>query len=306
MPTKLRSIARRLARWLRSPEAFGHKPLALAALAHALLLGSPAAQSVFTFPIDGAQIGTPSPGTGVGVVTVNTATGMVTTTGTFSGLLDNVGAVHIHGPAPPGQDAPVKFELSYTGTTSGAFAGTNQATPEDVQYILSGLYYVVIHTFLYYGGELRGQIVTPPSATPYGSGINPANSLVILAGTPSVSSILTFGVDNPTGSQAAPGKGFVFFATQPDPLFALTGTGILLPGFGMSGPTGEILISVSAPDPFLYLYSHGWAGAGNPLPVALAIPNILELVGVTLYAQGAIFAEARFALANGIELYLGL
>jgi hypothetical protein len=307
----LSQLARRLSQGLRAQHALASKALAPAALAHAMLIasaliGSAAAQSVFTFPIDGPQMGTISPGTGVGSVTLNTSTGIVTTSGTFTGMLGNVLAAHIHGPALPGAQAPIKFQLTYTGTTSGTFGGSNQATPQDVQGLLSGLYYVVLHTSVFGGGEVRGQIVTPAAATPYGSGINPANSLVTLAGTPSVPSTLTLGIDNPTGSQAAPGPGMLFLATQADPLFALTGTGIQLPGFGMSGPSGELLISVAAPNPFMTLIGHGWSGAGNPLPVALTIPNLTNLVGVTLYVQGALLADSRITLTNGLELYLGL
>jgi hypothetical protein len=174
-----------------------------------------------------------------------------------------------------------------------------------VQNLLSGLYYVVFHTAAYGGGELRGQIVTPAAATSYGSGINPSNSLVVLAGAPKVPSTLTLGVDNPTGSQTAPGTGMVFFATQTDPLFALTGTGILLPGYGMAGPTGELLISLAAPNPFMSLIAHGWSGPGTPLPVVLNIPNDLTLVGVTAFLQGALYANFKISLTQGLELYLG-
>jgi len=305
MPTELCRIARRLTEWLRAARASARPALAAAALAQALLIGGAAAQHAFTFPIDGPQMQTPSPGTGVGNVTLDAATGTLITSGTFTGMIGVVGGVHIHGPALPFEHAPVKFVMDYTGTTSGTFSGIHQITPEDVQNLLSGLYYIVVHTFTYYGGELRGQIVTPAAATPYGSGINPANSLVTLAGTPKISSTMTLGVDNPTGSQSAPGQCLVFLATQPDPLFAATGTGIQLPGFGMSGPTGELLISV-APFPFMAISGHGWTGAGSPIPVTLNIPNILELVGVTLYLQGVLYADARFTLTNGLGLYMGL
>lgn len=280
--------------------------LAAVALVHAVLSGSAAAQNVYTFPLDGPQMGTASPGTGTGTVVLDVSNGMITTSGSYGGVMGNVLAAHIHGPALPGQQAPVKFVLDFTGTTSGTFSGTAQGTQLDKQGILQGLYYVVLHTSVFGGGELRGQIVTPASATPYGAGINPANSLVTLAGVPSIGTVLTLGIDNPTGSQPAPGTGMLFLATQQDPLFVLTGTGILLPGYGMSGPNGELLISVAVPNPFMSKIAHGWAGAGNPMPVPLAIPNSFDLVGITVYAQGALFAGSYVALTNGLRIYVGL
>lgn len=286
--------------------AFLRRILAPAALAQGLLLGLAVAQNVFTFPIDGPQMKTTSPGTGIGTVTLDPTTGFFTTDCTYSGLTGDLLAAHIHGPALPGQHAPVKFNLTFTGTTSGTVSGPNQATAQDVQYLLSGLYYVVLHTSLYYGGELRGQIVTPAAATPYGSGVNPANSLVVIAGAPRIASILRLGIDNPTGSQTAPGTGMLFLAAQPDPLFAATGTGILLPGYGMSGPAGELLLSVAPPNPFMSKIVHGWSGPGSPMPVAIAIPDSLNLVGITVYAQGALYASSYITLTNGLRLYIGL
>ncbi len=291
MPTSISLLARKLA---------------LFSLAQTLLIAGAAAQNVFTFPMDGPQMGINSPGTGVATVTLNTSTGLVSADGSYSGLLGDLLGVHIHGPALPGASAPVKIILSYAGTTSGTITGSAQATPTDIQNLLSGLYYIVLHTAAHGGGELRGQIVTPSAATPFGSGVNPQNSLVTLAGTPSISSTLTLGIDNPTGSQSGPGTGLVFFATQPDSLFPLTGSGTLLSGVGMSGPIGELLISAFAPNPFLTLIAPGWSGAGAPLPVDLNLPNNKNLVGRTLYLQGALFADSRFTLTNGLELYLGL
>lgn len=281
------------------------RKLSVQLLAPLLLLGGVEAQNKFVFPIDGPQMGTPSQGAGTAVATLDTSTGLVTVNGTFSGLLGDLLAVHIHGPALPGFHAPVKLVLDYSGTTSGTISGADFATPQGIQDMLSGLYYVVMHTAAYGGGELRGQIVTPGNATPYGSGINPAGSLITLSGSPTVPANLIFGIDNPSGSQGGPGLGLLFASLAPDALLQLSGTGLLLPGFGMSGPFGEVLIDVQGLNPFLTLSASGWAGPGNPLPVALAVPNNLALVGRTIYLQGALFADARFTLTNGMRLYFG-
>jgi hypothetical protein len=263
------------------------------------------AQNKFIFPIDGPQMGTPSLGAGTAVATLDTTTGQVTVNGTFSGLLGDLLAVHIHGPALPGFHAPVKLVLDYSGTTSGTISGSDIATPQGIQDMLSGLYYVVMHTAAYGGGELRGQIVTPANTTPYGSGINPAGSLVALSGTPTVPSTVTLGIDNPSASQGAPGLGLLFASLAPDALLQLSGTGLLLPGLGMSGPFGELLIDLQGPNPFLTLSASGWAGPGSPLAIPLSVPNNLSLVGRTIYLQGALFADGRFTLTNGLRLYFG-
>jgi CHRD domain len=301
-----RRFVGRLAQAVRGQHALVGGVVLPMVLAGMLPFRSASAQSVFTFAIDGPQMETISPGTGMGTVTLDTNTGIVTTNCTYTGLMGDLLGVHIHGPALPFEHAPVKLVLDFSGTTSGTIFGTNQATPADVQSLLSGLYYVVLHTAAYGGGELRGQIVTPGATTPYGSGINPANSLVTLGGSPSVPGTLTLGIDNPAGSQSAPGTGALFLATQPDALFDLTGTGLLLPGFGMSGPAGELLIDAFAPNPFMAITVYGWAGAGNPLPVNLNIPNNLNLVGKTVYLQAVLFADSRITLTNALELYLGL
>lgn len=69
---------------------------------------------------------------------------------------------HIHGPAPRGENAGVKFDFTtpLPKTTSGTYSGSvmvdGTAIKEDS--LLNGFYYVNIHTPTYPGGEIRGQI----------------------------------------------------------------------------------------------------------------------------------------------------
>lgn len=277
------------------------------ALAAATLTGLAQSQSVFHAVIDGPQMETDSLGTGSAVVTMDTTTGVVSVEGDFSGLTGEVLGIHIHGPAAPFEHAPVKIVLDWTGTTSGTISGGGPHTvPEGIEDMQCGLYYIVLHTSYLGGGELRGQIIAEPAATEYGSGVNPTGSLSVLAGEPKVPSTLTLGLDNPTGSQAGPGVGLVFFSGARDPLFNLTGSGTPLPGYGMSGPAGELLISTATPDLALTLLSFGWTGPGNPVPFDVAIPDDKDLVGLTFFAQGALFSSDQFGLSTGLELYLGL
>ena len=277
------------------------------ALAASALSGLAQAQSVFHAVIDGPQMETDSLGTGSAVVTMDTTTGEVAVEGNFTGLTGDVLGIHIHGPAAPFEHAPVKIVLDWDGTTSGTISGGGpHQVFEGIEDMQCGLYYIVVHTSYLGGGEIRGQILAEPAATEYGSGVNPAGSLSVLAGEPAVPSTLTLGLDNPTGSQAGPGVGLVFFSGARDPFFNLTGNGTPLPGYGMSGPAGELLISTATPDLALTLLSFGWTGPGSPVPFDVAIPDDKDLVGLTFFAQGALFASDQFGLTNGLELYVGL
>jgi aldose sugar dehydrogenase len=75
---------------------------------------------------------------------------------TLSGLNSPATAVHIHGPAAAGAEAPVLYTLP-----AGEFADVHVAlAPEHVTYLLDGNLYVDVHTAANPGGEIRGRI--PP------------------------------------------------------------------------------------------------------------------------------------------------
>lgn len=92
----------------------------------------------------------------------------------WSGLTDSVMLMHIHGLAPAGFNAgvvqnivtasngiyPQKTSGKYTylksGTLSGSLLADGVAVKE--QDLLNGMYYLNIHTTVYPGGEIRGQI----------------------------------------------------------------------------------------------------------------------------------------------------
>lgn len=93
---------------------------------------------------------------------------------TWSGLSDSLSLMHIHGLAPTGFAAGViqnivaasnsifpqktsgKFTFLRSGTISGTLLVDGVAVKE--QDLLNGVYYVNIHTSVYPGGEIRGQI----------------------------------------------------------------------------------------------------------------------------------------------------
>lgn len=165
------------------------------------------------------------------------------------------------------------------------------------------------------GGQNRGSVRimhllggdgTPaPNIIELGCGINPANSLLILSGTGRIGTSITFGVDNPLGTQAVGSVPFVALATAPDPNFPC---GTQLNGFGMDGGPGELLIQFN-PKPFRTLIGPAWTGAGNPAPIVLNIPPNSALVGFKLYVQGRMMdstpgAQVRVGLAGAFEITL--
>ena len=147
-----------------------------------------------------------------------------------------------------------------------------------------------------------------PAVVPYGCGVNPAGSMTVISGVPSIGTTVTLGVDNPLGTQAPGSLPFLALATAPDPAFPC---GTLVPGFGMGGggAPGELLLGV-APPPFLVIAGASWAGPGTPAPIALPIPADATLLGASFYAQGLLLdtspgASVSFGLTDAVELQVG-
>ncbi len=99
-------------------------------------------------------------GTGTATVTFDPATKMLTWTGSFSGLTGPAMAAHIHGPAEIGKNAGVVLWISTKGTPfASPFSGSATLTDAQASELMSGLYYVNVHTAANPGGEIRGQLV---------------------------------------------------------------------------------------------------------------------------------------------------
>jgi hypothetical protein len=126
--------------------------------ASVLLLGAPgesAAQN-YAATLDGLQEvpPNPSPATGSGSFTLDAAK-MLHFNIVFSGLLAPETASHIHGPAPRGVNAGVIFPLPLGSPKVGT---VGPLTPVQEVDLNAGLLYVNIHSQLFPGGEIRGQI----------------------------------------------------------------------------------------------------------------------------------------------------
>ena len=128
----------------------------IAALVVGFVFAGPAAAQNFCAIIDGLQQNPPvaTPGSGIGKFTKN-ADNTLSFNITFGGLLGAEIAAHIHGPAPVGVNAGVIFPLPLGSPKIGVIG---PLTPTQCSQLLGGLMYINIHSNLFPGGEIRGQI----------------------------------------------------------------------------------------------------------------------------------------------------
>ena len=135
-------------------------------LAIALSAGIASAQSTYEAFLSGLGE-TPanaSPGSGIGIVTLNAAQTQITVDLSFSGLLAPATASHIHGPGGVGTNAAVIFPFSgVPAATAGSIPEQVFAiTPTQVGYLNSGYLYMNVHDSVFPGGEIRGQLLPVP------------------------------------------------------------------------------------------------------------------------------------------------
>ncbi len=127
-----------------------------------LAMATSSSAQTFVFPIDASQV-VPMNGSsasGTGNVTYNPGTGMLNWNITFAGLTSAQTAAHFHGAAMPGMNAGVQVGIGVGSPAIGSAPLTMlQATD-----LLNGLWYVNIHTTVFPGGEIRGQVVPEPAS----------------------------------------------------------------------------------------------------------------------------------------------
>lgn len=133
------------------------------ALALVLFSRPASAQTLFNAFLSGTQEAPPnaSPASGFGTALLNLAETQITVDLSFSGLLGLATAAHIHGPAPAGTNAPVLFPLTgVPAATSGTIPEQSFAiTPTQVVSLKAGLFYMNVHSNVFPGGEIRGQLL---------------------------------------------------------------------------------------------------------------------------------------------------
>jgi len=101
----------------------------------------------------------PSTATGQAELTLDAATKELSWNITFEGLTGDAVAAHIHGPADIGANAGVVVNLGTAGQpVKSPLTGKATLTDAQIADLNAGKHYVNIHTAMYKGGEIRGQI----------------------------------------------------------------------------------------------------------------------------------------------------
>lgn len=111
-----------------------------------------------------------SPGRGTTLVRYNTLTRTLDLIGDYQNVTAPVNNSHIHSFAPPGSNAPVLFNLTNSGGTSGYLVGNATLTASQETDLFNGLMYVNVHTTIYPNGEIRGQLTPTIGVTDYLTG----------------------------------------------------------------------------------------------------------------------------------------
>lgn len=142
-----------------------------------------------------------------------------------------------------------------------------------------------------------------PQVVPYGCA-NPFGSLTAISGTPKPNQLMTFGVDDPTGSVAAGALSFLLISDSPDPAYPC---GTLFGTNGTPNPVELLLNTESALALSPPIPGPSWTGPGTPAQINLRIPPDATLKGTSIYLQGYLAKPngpvgRRLALTDGLEL----
>jgi uncharacterized repeat protein (TIGR01451 family) len=124
---------------------------------------SGAQPAVYVASLDGAQEVPPTNSTATGTATLvispDETNALVALH--FSGLSSAQTAAHIHGPALAGSNAPILFPLPEGQVTDFEIS----LTPDQVQDLRDGKFYINVHSSNFPNGEIRGQFASPASAS---------------------------------------------------------------------------------------------------------------------------------------------
>jgi hypothetical protein len=145
-----------------------HATVLAAAAALALTLAAaPATAATISLyaDIDGLQETPPnaSPATGYASITYDDVSNLLSWTITFSGLLGTTTNAHFHGPATYGVPASPRVNIPFNaGVTADTLVSSTTITDAFEAELLSGLWYINIHSTVFGGGEIRGQVIPEP------------------------------------------------------------------------------------------------------------------------------------------------
>ena len=135
--------------------------LAVLGCAAALALASPSMAAVVKMKAELKASNEVPPaksnGTGMVEVTYDTATHMMSWNGTYSGLSGPAVAAHFHA-GEMGKNGGVAVPI-FSGTSAKSpFSGSKELTEAQAAQLMSGGWYVNIHTKANKAGEIRGQV----------------------------------------------------------------------------------------------------------------------------------------------------
>lgn len=114
--------------------------------------------------LDGTQEVPSNAGTGSGsaVMVFDDVANLLDWNITFSGLSGDATAAHFHGPAPAGVNAGVQVNIGSISGLTSPMIGSTTLSAQQATDLLAGLWYINIHTAMYPGGEIRGQVQVVP------------------------------------------------------------------------------------------------------------------------------------------------
>ncbi len=131
----------------------------LTALAATVVLAAPASAEMMkmTAKLDSASEvpANTSKGNGTADITYDTTSKKLTWKITYADLTGPATMAHFHGPAEVGKNAPVAVPIAPATSPTEGSATLTDAQAAD---LMSGKYYVNVHTEANKGGEIRGQV----------------------------------------------------------------------------------------------------------------------------------------------------
>lgn len=153
------------------------RDILLTSLCALAIAATASAQTTYTAVLTGPNEVPPvsTAATGTATVVLNAAQTQLSVACQFHNLVGTYTASHIHGPAPVGVNAGVKW--GFVGAPAGwVFTNANHdgtlvnflvtgITAADVTNLNNGQFYVNVHSNVNPGGEIRGQLSTAPVPT---------------------------------------------------------------------------------------------------------------------------------------------
>lgn len=130
----------------------------LAGCSSPMMSGMSSDQAAFRATLSGAAEVPPTNSAGSGELqaTLDKSTRTLRWDMNYSGLSGPATAAHFHGPAMPGANAGVAVPITPPSSPSKGQATLTEAQMND---LLSGKWYVNVHTAAHPGGEIRGQVL---------------------------------------------------------------------------------------------------------------------------------------------------